>query len=386
LLAELRDPTRAADGGLLGRTAARVTALREQAMRDEAESITDVHADYYVLALPVEQMAFYVNRSPELVRRDPALRKIVRLSEHVSWMVGIQFYLTEDVRITRGHIDHLDSEWALTAISQTQFWSEVDMKDRGDGKVRAILSVDISAWDEKGRLFDKEAWNCTPEEIAEEVWHQLKRALNRPGQPVVLRDEMRYGHAEGRWFYLDDSLADRFDRKKQGFYEKFESVRFSANELLRKQSHTGRATETPRAFGQRRLINAEPILVNRAGSWALRPEARTEIRNLFLAADYVRTHTNLACMEAANEAARRAVSEIVKDFGARVPPCEVWPLTEPLSLLRGFDRALLRRGEKLRDNLEDVPVRVAAQVATAFVSSAASMVDRVMRLARDSKS
>ena len=57
--------------------------------------------------------------------------------------------------------------------------------------------------------------------------------------------------------------------------------------------------------------NLEPLLVNTAGSWADRPDAVTRIPNLFLASDYVRTHTDLATMEGANEAARRAVNGIL---------------------------------------------------------------------------
>ena len=51
--------------------------------------------------------------------------------------------------------------------------------------------------------------------------------------------------------------------------------------------------------------------MNLVGSWALRPEATTAIPNLFLASDYVRTHTDLATMEGANEAARRAVNGLL---------------------------------------------------------------------------
>ncbi len=54
--------------------------------------------------------------------------------------------------------------------------------------------------------------------------------------------------------------------------------------------------------------NAEPLLINTAGSLQYRPEAQVELENLFVASDYVRTYTDIACMEAANEAARRAVN------------------------------------------------------------------------------
>jgi len=52
--------------------------------------------------------------------------------------------------------------------------------------------------------------------------------------------------------------------------------------------------------------NLEPLLINTAGSLEYRPEAQVDLANLFLASDYVRTYTDLACLEAANEAARRA--------------------------------------------------------------------------------
>ena len=65
------------------------------------------------------------------------------------------------------------------------------------------------------------------------------------------------------------------------------------------------------------VVNHEPLLINTAGSWRYRPEAVTRIPNLFLAADYVRTNTDIATMEAANEAARRAVNGILAAAGSR---------------------------------------------------------------------
>ena len=62
--------------------------------------------------------------------------------------------------------------------------------------------------------------------------------------------------------------------------------------------------------------NLEPLLINTKGSWADRPDAVTRIPNFFLAADFVRTYTDLATMEAANEAARRAVNGILDATGS----------------------------------------------------------------------
>ena len=92
--------------------------------------------------------------------------------------------------------------------------------------------------------------------------------------------------------------------------------------------------------------NDEPLLVNTANSWSLRPEASTGIANLFLAADYVRTNTDLATMEGANEAARRAVNGIIAASGSAAAPCQIWPLHEPdiLAVLRWEDRRRFARG------------------------------------------
>ena len=78
--------------------------------------------------------------------------------------------------------------------------------------------------------------------------------------------------------------------------------------------------------------NLEPLLINTAGSWSDRPNATTRIANLMLAADYVRTNTDLATMEGANEAARRAVNAILDATGSPAPRCAIFDLTEPAVL------------------------------------------------------
>ena len=92
---------------------------------------------------------------------------------------------------------------------------------------------------------------------------------------------------------------------------------------------------------RRRHENVEPLLVNLIDAWRLRPDAVTAIPNLFLASDYVRTHTDLATMESANEAARRAVNGILDRSGSDATPCQVWELHEPeiLQPWREYDRA-----------------------------------------------
>jgi uncharacterized protein with NAD-binding domain and iron-sulfur cluster len=259
-----------------------------------------VEADYFIAAVPVEQMVKLL--SPGLLAEDPSLDNLNELTEYVEWMNGIQFYLTEDVPIAHGHSIYVDSPWALTSISQPQFWSTFDLTKCADGKVRGLLSVDISDWDVEG-LNGKQAQYCTRDEIAAEVWAQLKRSLNG-GARQVLRDDQLHS-----WF-LDPDIAP-----------------------------TGAARPDAES-------NAEPLLVNYVDTWRLRPEAVTRIPNFFLASDYVRTFTDLATMEAANEAARRAVNGVLRATGSDAKPCEIWNLQEPEIFLplRAYDRIRFRQG------------------------------------------
>ena len=162
------------------------------------DSLRQVSGDYFIGALPVERMAELI--SPGLLEADGSLANLHALVEYVEWMNGIQYYLTEDVPVTNGHVICVDSPWAITLVSQPQFWQGFDLSQCADGGVRGLLSVDMSDWDVKG-LNGKEAQHCSREEIATEVWEQLKRSLNVGGE--ILRDDQLHS-----WF-LDPDIATR---------------------------------------------------------------------------------------------------------------------------------------------------------------------------------
>ena len=98
--------------------------------------------------------------------------------------------------------------------------------------------------------------------------------------------------------------------------------------------------------------------MNLVDTWALRPDATTRIPNLFLASDYVRTYTDLATMEGANEAARRAVNGLLDAVKFVGPRCGVWPLQQPEILvpLQQHDAARYAAGLPWDDTLTQVAV------------------------------
>src|SRR5947209_7562321 len=96
---------------------------------------------------------------------------------NVDWMNGAQYYLYRDVPTAHGHVIHIDSEWALTSVSQLQFWRSVAPEQFGASGVRSVLSVDVSDWTAPGSD-GRPAMECSREEAVRETWNQLKRSIS----------------------------------------------------------------------------------------------------------------------------------------------------------------------------------------------------------------
>ena len=285
-----------------------------------------VRGDHYLAALPIERIAPLIG--PRILAAAPALANLRPLAANVEWMNGIQFYLRRDVPMTRGHAIHIDTEWALTSVSQLQFWRNVPSTVFGDREVRGILSVDVSDWTAPGSD-GRPAMRCSREEAVRETWNQLKRSVNVGDE--LLRDEDLHS-----WF-LDADID-----------------------------------EDPASRGV--LRNSEPLLVNLIETWALRPDVVTGIPNLFLASDYVRTYTDLATMEGANEAARRAVNGLLDAVNFSGARCELWPMHEPevLQPWRLYDAERYKGGLPWDDSL--------VQVAAHALRGASPILERVRPL------
>ncbi|MFE1871387.1 FAD-dependent oxidoreductase [Streptomyces sp. NPDC059496] len=236
-----------------------------------------VTADHYVSALPVE----HARRtwSAALRAADPMLGRCDALE--TDWMTGIQFYLTERAELVHGHLNCIDSPWSLTAIQQAEHWPSRDFPaDYGDGTAVDCLSVDISEWDKPGILYGKTAKQCTREEVAREVWAQLKASLNDTGR-TLLTDSTLHS-----WF-LDPGVD-------------------------------GLGTPHP--------TNQDELLIHPVGTLHNRPSAGTRIPNFFLSGDYVAVDIDLATMEGANASARAAVNSLLDRDGSDAPRCTVHPM------------------------------------------------------------
>ena len=280
---------------------------------------TAVEADAFVLAVPLDVAHRLI--TPELANADPSLERLAGCvpDEMTDWMVGAQFFLDRDVPLCEGHLFFVGSPWALTAISQAQFWNRGPrgMDRYGDGRLKGIVSVDISSCftaDARGkRLVD----GRSRAEILDSVLDQMVNGLD-PATGQALRGAVIGAH-------LDSEVR----------------------------------------VGPGGVSNAARLLVHPPGSWKVRPDAVLTIPNLFLAADYVRTSVDLASMEGANEAGRRAARGTLECLGLDSSGVKVftYPPLERHRLLRHIDGWL--HGGDL-PHLMDLPGHIRRSVAAAL--------------------
>lgn len=313
----------------LGVTFATGHALQRFSYTPGTKAITDavvlaggaaktITADYYLAALPIEVMQAQLKGAPGLAADDPDLAALSSAPPSTAWMVGVQFYLAKDAPMAAGHVFYPKSPWALTSVSQGQFWSQSGQsvsQAYGDGTVNGVLSVIVADWETKSPASGLAAREYTSEKaLLAEVRRQI---LAEAGGTVDLSaTNVVYEH-------LDQNLA-------------------------------------PATSPTTLAVNRSPLLVHPVNGLAFRPRAHNQIANLFLASDYVRTSTELATMEGANEAARRAVNAILDADASPHVRCPVWELREePI-----FDAAKQIDDQRMKQGrphvLDELPIALAS--------------------------
>ena len=228
-------------------------------------------ADYTVIALPAQEIQKLLVAHPELAGGDYDRIRALDLGDPsravpggaVEHMSGIQYFFASEVKFIAGHTHFPDSAWGLTAIFQPQFWR----RRRGPWSgYRGVLSVDIGDFHTVSPATRKSAWDSTADEIATEVWRQVKSTL--PEDASI---------PEPFLYHLDQNLEGEPGPDR---------------------------------------CNRTPLLINRTGEYEQRPGEpdRYEVQRggVVFAGTYMKTWTRLTTMEAANESGRHAVNAILR--------------------------------------------------------------------------
>jgi len=234
------------------------------------------------------------------------------------WMNGLKLFLHEQRPIARGVAIYADAPWAVSSVNQAQFWRSDFVATYGDGRARESLSVVIANWHAGGVIYGKPAEECAPEQVVHEVWEQIKRGANKPGEAPTLTDDLLLSWA------IDPGMH----------------------------------------FRNRRWTNGDPLTVPTAGSRPDRPNATVAIPNLMLAGDYLRVDSLVGTMEAANDG-RLAANAVLEKAGSRESPATVFPHLRPPEWepFKRIDEDRWRRGQPNLFDAELSPDRPTALLA-----------------------
>ena len=306
---------------LFDETSSRITGL----LLESGEKVEDPAAQY-IMAAPVEAAVSIFQRGPGMIlEHAPSLKLLNHIQ--VNWMSGVMFYTKTDVTMTPGHVVYLESPWALTSISQNQFWPR-KVAQYGVGAVKGIVSSIISDWTAPGNggVLSRPAKEAaSAAEVAREALAQMRAHCDAIPE-IDLSEENVIAH------YLDADIIFNQQAREQM------SGLMPAMEFYRRKEAVQHLLKP--------ATNLEPLFINTINSWSYRPTEQTGIANLFLGSDYVRTNTDLATMEGANEAGRRAVNAVLDAVGSRKRRCKIFTFREPMLFapLRKADEVLFGLG------------------------------------------
>lgn len=345
--------------------------------------------DYYVMALPVENTWEILGNTPapqlegdfaQLRRWYDQIQHEVKsqLGEGYLWkpghdvprrpdkypvgplrdFAGIQFYFNYALQIgASGHIYYVNTPWGLSSFNQPPFWRVRRVLERH--RYLAGISIDIGRWYNApgtGAAHPDvvSAIRTPPLPLAQETWRQIIAGFG-PEYSNLLRAP--------NWYHLDDSL--RFD-KETGTYvndapflinrpeDWDQRPGTSLKELLADIGHT-----VPPGWDAQELSYARAMATHLpSGIWY-----RMGWGQWMLAGTFMKTHTRMTTMEAANESARHAVNRILHHLAHRrradphAPPsagvlmgdyCPTWDPEEneldDVEPLKRLDRKLFERG------------------------------------------
>lgn len=293
-------------------------------------------------------------------------------------LCGVQFFFPANLQFGQEHTLYMETGWRLSSISQVHFWHR--RPTGGDG-YRGIVSVDLGAMFRplgrpiEGRESSSEsatyAWNLPRATIAEEVFRDIADSIAANTLSRRRKDDHDAGHRV-------DSFTEAFSPAQNPPSAYSLPLRRRAPKIRKtratpEQQTTAVLAETPieplcyhfdqnvvfEQGGKGVAQNLAPYLINRPREWSLRPgrlhpsensQRGYDLQNAswVLAGTYMKTHTRLTTMEAANESARHAVNAILHDQQTLGDRCMIWDPEDyelpELNDLKSLDALLFQDG------------------------------------------
>ncbi|WP_437801032.1 FAD-binding protein [Sorangium sp. So ce693] len=252
--------------------------------------------------------------------RSPSGKFGLQLWDRFQTMSGIQFFFkNEDFKLNDGYVFFNKAAWALTSINSAQFWTRRPTEKR-DG-FTSLITVDLCDWDAKadgGRVVGKSMWECTANEIADEVWRQITKEIRLATPRGQTGSPFAGIPPRPTWFHIDRNIefgkdppdVERPVRNRTPYL-----VPIKAD--WRNRPGAQPWDPSPVAFN---LPPDYPEEKRLEGEWQARHGGYlVHWDKLVFAGVYLKTFTRMTTMEAANESGRHAANAILDHWLATSP-------------------------------------------------------------------
>ncbi|MDC0683648.1 FAD-dependent oxidoreductase [Sorangium atrum] len=252
--------------------------------------------------------------------RSPSGKYGLELWDRFQTMSGIQFFFkNEDFKLNDGYVFFNKAAWALTSINSVQFWTQRPTALR-DG-FTSLISVDLCDWGAKadgGEVAGKSMWECTANEIADEVWRQLTTEIRLVAPPGHLGSPFVGLPPNPTWFHIDRNIELGTAPPDVG---RPVSNRTPYLVPIKGDWHNRPGAQpwdpSPAAFN---LPPEHPEERRLDGAWQARHGGYlVHWDKLVFAGVYLKTFTRMTTMEAANESGRHAANAILDHWLATSP-------------------------------------------------------------------
>ena len=246
-------------------------------------------------------------------RRDPYAMDAMGLKawDRFQTLGGIQYYFDTEFQLLRGHMYYSGTPWALSSINQHGLWEKKPILNR-DGHV-SVLSVDIGDFNTPSSGNGKAARDCTADELATEVWHQIVKALTSTS-PNVAESLLPWP----AWYAIDRGIIMEGSGPGQG------SGRPIRNETPYLVPIVGDWTNRPCADPWNPTGNSWSTIpdeddwledLQQRSVWQARHGGyQVHNNSVVFAGTWSKTFTRMTSMEAACESGRHAVNAILDHY------------------------------------------------------------------------
>jgi len=286
-----------------------------------------------------------VVRTPRL----PVNRYGETATDRLQTFGGVQYYFEQDFKLVRGHVYFPDTEWGLSAVSQSQFWPRGQFPTEGP-RIRGVLSVDIGDCRRLSSYTRKSVMGSSAEEIQKEVWRQIRDSLRTTRGPAASVTSLPL--PEPTYYHVDTNLI-------------FSGTAMRGNRTPFLINNVGDWKKRPRCLpwvpGRSKLGDGE--CTDGTGLWqAPHGGYRVHEDHVVFCGSYMRTFTRMTTMEGANESARHAVNAILDHISSTFGTndfhgwkqitgdyCDIWDLEEQeledLAFFKRVDEMLFKAGK-----------------------------------------